>query len=104
MPLLTLSLSEILDKNTLEKIAEALTDVTSRVLRKEPSVTRVDINTVSMFLAGKATVGFTYSLSISITEGTNSEEECEAWLRQANSISRIRARQRGYGHLCRQPN
>lgn len=88
MPLLTLSLSETLNKNTLDKISDSLTCVTHRVLRKEPGVTRVDINTASTYLAGKPTNGFTFSLTISITQGTNSEEECQLWLQEANAVMR----------------
>lgn len=88
MPLLTLSLSETLDKNILDKIADALTKVTQQTLRKDPSVTRVDINTVSSYLAGKQTNEFTFSLTISVTQGTNSEEEYQSWLQEVNAVMR----------------
>lgn len=86
MPLLTLSLSETLDKNTLDKISDSLTSVTQRALGKESSVTRVDINTASTYLAGKPTNGFTFSLTISITQDTNSAEQCQLWLQAANHV------------------
>lgn len=88
MPLLKLSLSERLDQSKLDRISDSLTSVTKRTLRKKASLTRLDIDIVSTYLTGKPTDGFTFSLTITITQGSNSEEECQLWLREAFAVMR----------------
>lgn len=86
MPLISLSISHQISEEELESISRSLTRVTELVLNKDPSVTRVDIGYSASFLNSCRSSGFSYSLNVSITAGSNSGDECARWLNEAHNV------------------
>lgn len=84
MPIINLKTSRALTESNKQTISSRLTEITSKLLRKNPRVTviNIDESTGSWFLNneenGKAGA---FQLSINITRGTNTQEEKENWLK-----------------------
>ncbi|EOX4357308.1 hypothetical protein ACPF3O_000831 [Vibrio cholerae] len=88
MPLLTLCLSKKPDDINLEKLANELINITQRFLRKERQLTKVDISTVKTYFSSNNEDDLSFSLTIYLTEGTNTEDEYRSWLEAANDVMR----------------
>lgn len=88
MPLLTLCLSKKPDDINLENLANELINITQRFLRKERQLTKVDISTVKTYFSSNNEDDLSFSLTIYLTEGTNTEDEYRSWLEAANDVMR----------------
>ncbi len=85
MPVLTLKLSPPASAQVHARLAEALTAITASLLGKRPEVTAVVIDAVpadSWYIHSQAAAP-TALLEISITAGTNTPAEKEAFIRAA---------------------
>lgn len=83
MPTLHLHLPPLQTPAQNTQLAQALTDITARVLGKRPEVTAVLIHTLPQaqwFIGGAVPTQPTALLEIDITQGTNSVEEKAAFV------------------------
>ena len=87
MPLISVSYSTV--RNTPElkaEIAAAVSDLTARILRKNPKVTAVIVNAVDAadwFASGKSLAAqnlASFWLDVHVSEGTNTKDEKAAYL------------------------
>jgi 4-oxalocrotonate tautomerase len=87
MPLISVSYSTV--RNTPElkaEIAAAVSDLTARILRKDPKVTAVIVNAVDAadwFAGGKSLAAqnlASFWLDVHVSEGTNTKDEKAAYL------------------------
>lgn len=84
MPILHLKLAAAPAAGVQDRLAERLTAITHSILGKRREVTAIDIEAVSRwYVGGAATRRATAFLEISITEGTNTDREKEAWIQAA---------------------
>ncbi|MCG5237044.1 tautomerase family protein [Xanthobacter oligotrophicus] len=86
MPLLDVKLSGTPDAALAATVATTLSDLTARILRKDPQVTAVAISFVprDQWLVGGASLAQTaassFSLDIQVVDGTNTKDEKAAYL------------------------
>lgn len=83
MPTLHLHLTPLQTPTQNAQLAQALTDITARVLGKRPEVTAVLVHTLPQaqwFIGGATLTQPTALLKIDITQGTNSAEEKAAFV------------------------
>src|SRR5438132_2712260 len=87
MPLITVTYSSVRKSPSLKtEIASAVSDLTARILRKDPKVTAIILKTVDAadwFAGGRslAEQGLaSYWLDIHVSEGTNTKDEKAAYL------------------------
>ncbi len=86
MPTLQLRIAPLQNPERYAVLAQALTDLTARVLGKRPEVTAVlidDLPAACWFIGGQATTEATALLQIDITAGTNTEAEKATFVAQA---------------------
>ncbi len=86
MPTLVLKLSPLQNPERYQTLASALTDLTVQLLRKRREVTAViidDLPGARWHIGGAPVAQPTALLEISITEGTNTEEEKAAFIAAA---------------------
>ena len=86
MPTLQLRVAPLQNPERYAALAQALTDLTARVLGKRPDVTAVlidDLPAARWFIGGQATAQPTALLQIDITAGTNTEPEKARFVAQA---------------------
>ena len=88
MPLITVTYSSIRKAPSLKaEIAAAVSDLTARILRKDPKVTAVIVKAVDAadwFAGGKSLAEQgknTFWLDIKVVDGTNTKLELEAYLK-----------------------
>ena len=101
MPTLVLKLTPLQNPVRYEALASALTDLTVQLLGKRREVTAVVIDDLpaARWLIGGATVAQpTALLEISITEGTNTEEEKAAFI--AAAFAELQRKLAGDGALA----
>jgi 4-oxalocrotonate tautomerase len=86
MPLITLKTSEVLSSPTRDRFAEKLLLLTEKILRKEKKVTvilfEVSGKSAQWYVGGhiKNDNDVIFELSITITEGTNTDLEKAEWM------------------------
>ena len=87
MPLITVTYSSVRKSPSLKaEIASAVSDLTARILRKDPKVTAIivkSVDTADWFAGGKSLAGqklASYWLDIHVSEGTNTKDEKAAYL------------------------
>lgn len=86
MPLLNVTLSGVPDDALAAAVAAALSEITARILRKDPAVTAVAVSFVpaahwftgGVSLAAKGASSF--SLDVLVVDGTNTKDEKAAYL------------------------
>jgi 4-oxalocrotonate tautomerase len=86
MPTLTLKIAPLQNPERYAALARALTQITARTLGKRPEVTAVvieDMAPAQWFVGGRAVEHATALLEISITKGTNTPVEKEAFIEAA---------------------
>ena len=97
MPVLSVKIAPLQNPDRYQRLAQALTELTARVLGKRPEVTTVVISdwpAAQWFVAGRDVQRPTALLEISITQGTNSPQDKAAFVREAHAELR---RQLGAG-------
>ena len=87
MPLITVSYSTVRKTPSLKaEIASAVSDLTARILRKDPKVTAIIVkaaNAADWFAGGRSLAEqklASYWLDIHVSEGTNTKDEKAAYL------------------------
>src|ERR1700712_3070869 len=87
MPLITVTYSRFRKAPSLKaEIASAVSDLTARILRKDPKVTAIIVKSVDAadwFAGGKSLAEqsrASYWIDIRVTEGTNTKDEKAAYL------------------------
>ncbi|NMN57742.1 4-oxalocrotonate tautomerase [Xanthobacter sp. SG618] len=86
MPILNVQLSGTPDATLAAKVAATLSDLTARILRKDPKVTAVAVSFVpaeQWFVGGEALSAkgrSSFSLDILVVDGTNTKDEKGAYL------------------------
>jgi 4-oxalocrotonate tautomerase len=86
MPIINISLTTTPDYRRSEAIAVAVTELTERHLRKDPTITAVAIQHIDAghwFAGGKSLAAHgqqTYWLDIKVVDGTNTKPELAAYL------------------------
>src|SRR6185503_3284365 len=87
MPLITVTYSSVRKNPSLKaEIASAVSDLTARILRKDPRVTAIIVKSVDAadwFAGGKSLAEHklaSYWIDIHISEGTNTKDEKAAYL------------------------
>lgn len=86
MPTLQLRVAPLQNPERYAALAQALTDLTARVLGKRPDVTAVlidDLPAARWFIGGQSQTQPTALLQIDITAGTNTETEKACFVAQA---------------------
>jgi 4-oxalocrotonate tautomerase len=86
MPTLRLKIAPLQNPERYESLARALTQITARELGKRPEVTAVvieDLPPAQWFIGGRQAERPTALLEISITQGTNTPPEKEAFIEAA---------------------
>lgn len=90
MPYIHLQVNQELSEGTLREISLQLLEITAGVLRKKPEVTEIVIEHTSRSwhwsLAGQRQTSVMYKLDISITKGTNTDEEKACWISAAHRL------------------
>ncbi|MFS8036791.1 tautomerase family protein [Xanthobacter sp. AM11] len=86
MPLLDVKLSGAPDAALAETVAATLSELTARILRKDPKVTAVAVSFIpaaQWFVGGTALASgarASFSLDIQVVDGTNTKDEKAAYL------------------------
>ena len=86
MPTLTLKIAPLQNPERYASLARALTQITARTLGKRPEVTAVvieDMAQAQWYVGGRPVEHATALLEISITKGTNTPIEKEAFIEAA---------------------
>ena len=86
MPTLNLKVAPLQNPERYQQLARALTDITARILGKRPAVTAVvidDLPAAQWYVGGDYVQRPTAMLEISVTAGTNTPAEKEAFVRAA---------------------
>jgi 4-oxalocrotonate tautomerase len=97
MPTLNLKVAPLQNPERYQQLAQALTAITAEILGKRPAVTAVfieDLPAAQWYVAGRDVQRPTAMLEISITAGTNTAAEKEAFVR---ATFEELERQLGYG-------
>lgn len=96
MPLLDVKLSGTPDTDLAATVAASLSDLTARILRKDPQVTAVAVSFIPAahwFVAGQALAAkerTSFSLDIQVVDGTNTKDEKAAYLEAVfSTMSRL---------------
>lgn len=101
MPTLVLKLAPLQNPERYQRLASALTDLTVRLLGKRRDVTAVvidDLPAARWHIGGVTAAQPTALLEISITEGTNTQEEKAAFIQAA--FAELQRRLAGGGALA----
>lgn len=86
MPILNVKLSGAPDQYLAARVAAALSDLTARILHKDPGLTAVAVSFVpaeTWFVGGEALAAkgrSSFSLDILVVDGTNTKDEKAAYL------------------------
>lgn len=86
MPTLNLKIAPLQNPERYQQLARALTALTAQLLGKRPAVTAVvidDLPAAQWYVGGEDVQRPTAMLEISITQGTNTPAEKEAFIRAA---------------------
>jgi len=86
MPTLNLKIAPLQNPERYQQLARALTAITAELLGKRPAVTAViidDLPAAQWYVGGEDVQRPTAMLEISITQGTNTPAEKEAFIRAA---------------------
>ena len=92
MPLITLRTSTLLPEPTIDALAEGLSLLSERVLRKDITVTVVRFEGPDQldkwYMGGRRHTGdeALVTLSVVVTKGTNTEDEKAAWIAEARNL------------------
>ncbi|RUU59404.1 4-oxalocrotonate tautomerase family protein [Mesorhizobium sp. M2C.T.Ca.TU.002.02.1.1] len=87
MPIINISVTGKPDAKLSAAIAREATDITAKLLRKDPTITAVAVSYIDpqhWFAGGKSLAGHganTFWLDIKVVDGTNTKLELEAYLK-----------------------
>jgi 4-oxalocrotonate tautomerase len=87
MPIINISVTSKPDAKLSAAIAREVTDITAKLLRKDPTITAVAVNYIDpqhWFAGGKSLAEHgtnTFWLDIKVVDGTNTKLELEAYLK-----------------------
>ena len=87
MPIINISVTSKPDAELSAAIAREVTDITAKLLRKDPTITAVAVNYIDpqhWFAGGRSLAAHgtkTFWLDIKVVDGTNTKLELEAYLK-----------------------